>query len=333
MEKIIYYPGCIAESCSRQLDKATREVMKKLGIEYELVPEMNCCGSVNLRAKDSFLNLVMNGRNFALAEKLGLNIVTICNTCLNVMTDANKRLIEDSFLRQKVNSILKENNLHYSGGLKIKHLLWYLLEDYGIDSLRRQTQVDLAGLKVAPFYGCHIIRPQKLLGVDHQFDKNDLDVLITGLGANLTDHRMKYSCCGFHVHKICDRQVSSMTESIHASSCKAQANVIVTPCTECHYVLDLYAGKVKSKDRIPCLYFTQLLGLALGMNEKELELGKNFLSLKNVLQLIKGKKAKDIEPQPLKEEKAQSSERATQKDEEIDEGFDLDTARKKVMHR
>ena len=330
MEKIIYFPGCIAESCSRHLDKVTRDVMKKLGIEYEFLPEMNCCGSVHLKEENAFLNLVANGRNFAIAEKLGLNIVTTCNTCLNIMTEANKKLVEDPFLRQKVNNLLKENNLHYSGGLRIKHLLWYLLEDYGIDNLQNHAQIELSALKIAPFYGCHILRPSKLLSLDHSFEKNDLNALIMGLGANLADHTMKGSCCGFHIHKIGEKQVCAMAESIHSSSFSAQANLIVTPCTECHYVLDLYANKAKNK--VPVLHFTQLLGLALGMNEKELELGKNFLDAKKILQLVKGKNARKIDKQ-AKDEKAPAQVRSPGKNEEIDEGFDLDTARKKIMKR
>jgi len=202
MEKLKYalYTGCTARESTPELLKSTLAVAEKLGIELELLDEASCCGASHLQDFDDHLSLVLNTRNICYAEKQEKTMVTLCNTCQLNTNMTKDRIDNDPELKAKVNADLKEVGLEYRGVSDVKHFLYAILDDYGLDNLAKKITKPLKNFNVAPFYGCHNIRPSEL----HQNDENayapdSLDRLIEVCGGTSVDYEEKNKCCGFHV--------------------------------------------------------------------------------------------------------------------------------------
>ena len=173
--KYAFYPGCVSRGACPELYSATIEVCQMLGIELdaESMASASCTGSGVLQEKNQRLGDTLNARNFALAERSGLPLMTICSTCQGVMAQANKRLLEDEGYLAEINADLAEEGLEYKGTVEPKHLLWILIEEVGIDTLKSMVVRPLEGFKVAPFYGCYIVRPSAALGFDEHPERQE----------------------------------------------------------------------------------------------------------------------------------------------------------------
>lgn len=288
--KFAYFPGCAALETVKEGSKASLKVAQKLGIELVDVPEFTCCGAGVLHEEDEDFSLAINARNFAIAEKMGLDIVTICNTCCLTMLQEKKVLDSSKEKRDKINAILKEHGHVYRGSVKIKHLLWVIVEDFGLDKLKEKIINPLKDLKVAPFYGCHIVRPFNLLGFEPEQNPLSLERLITTVGAQSINFRERLSCCGFHILLVEEDVSLRMTANILNSTVEAGADCIVTPCTLCHINLDAYQEMCQIKTdnvfNMPVLHLAQLIGLAMGMSHRELSLGNHFISTNKILEKV-----------------------------------------------
>ena len=197
--KFAYYPGCSAKSTCPELDISMKAVAKKLGLELAELDMAACTGARELRDSNEELFLTLNARTLALAEKLERNVITVCATCLLNLVEVNDRLRRDAELRAKINRNLAEVGLQYRGESEVTHLLWVLLRDIGAETLAKRIVRPLQGLRVAPFYGCHILRPKDVLGFDDPDSPTSLDTLIRLLGAEPVTYDGKKRCCGFHV--------------------------------------------------------------------------------------------------------------------------------------
>ena len=175
--KYAYFPGCAAKATAREANNATRAVAEHLGIELVEFSGFSCCGAGVLHEERPNLGLAINARNFAIAEKAGLDIVTICNTCQLTMLKSKQGLDDNEDVRERANKRLAEFDLEYTGKIKIRHLLGVLMDDFGLDNLREKVQQQLQGLNIAPFYGCHMLRPKELLDPDGSRDPNSLERL------------------------------------------------------------------------------------------------------------------------------------------------------------
>ena len=287
--KYAFYPGCVARGATPELYVATIEVCAKLGIELETtaLEGASCTGSGVLQEKNLRLGDTLNARTFAMGERSGLPIMTICSTCQGVMGQAEKRL-EDAEYRASVNEDIAEEGLEYKAQGKARHLLWILLEDYGIDKLKAQIVRPLTGLKIAPFYGCYLVRPEDALAFDANPDrKNSLEMIIEAVGAEVADFPGKTACCGFPILTI--NQTNSMKMvSNHTLAAKQEGAVaMVTPCPLCHLNLDGYqptaSKQVGRPIDLPILHLPQLLGLALGIEPEVLRLNKHIIETDKVL--------------------------------------------------
>ena len=285
MSKLKYalYTGCTARESTPELLKSTLAVAKKLDIELVLLDEASCCGASHLQDFDDFLSLVLNTRNICYAEKLGLNMVTICNTCqLNTIT-AKDRLDNDEELKAKVNVELKKVGLEYKGTSTIKHFVYAVKDDLGIDALKAKVKKPLSNFNIAPFYGCHNIRPSKLqaevTGNENPYNPKSLDILIEAIGGTSVDYQMKNRCCGFHVDLQAPETSNKMTGNALLDAMDNDADFIVTPCPLCHLNMDVKqktAGKTVGRDiNLPILHFPQMIGLALGLDSETLGLKHN----------------------------------------------------------
>jgi len=257
-------------------------VADKLGIKIEILEEASCCGASHLQDFDEFLAHVLNARNICYAEKLGLTMITICNTCqLNSMMTKHA-LDKDPELKARVNEKLAEVGLEYKGTSDIKHFLYAIIHDFGLENLKAKVKVPLSQFNIAPFYGCHNIRPSELHGKsngnENSYNPTSLDDLILALEGNPVDYEHKNKCCGFHVELQANHASEVLAGNAMVDAIDNDADLMVTPCPLCHLKMDTYqdsVGKVMGRDvELPVLHMPQMVALALGCNEKEI--GLNF---------------------------------------------------------
>ena len=288
--KYAFYPGCVSLGACPELFASTVEVAKRLGIEldYEPMRGASCTGSGVLQEKNLRLGDTLNARTFAMAEQSGLPLLTICSTCQGVMSQANVRLKGDPEYLASINEDLAEEGLEYEGTADPKHLLWVIDEEIGIDKLKEQVVRPLEGFKVAPFYGCYIVRPSDALDFDEHPERQDsLERLIEAVGASVVDFAGKTACCGFPIATI-NQPASFKMVSNHTGTAKELgADAMVTPCPLCHLNLDGYQPQAASAANmnidLPIMHLPQLIGLAMGIDPKDLRLNKHIVSTKRML--------------------------------------------------
>jgi len=289
--KYAFFPGCVSKGACPELYQSVMQVYPKLGIALEEMTTASCTGAGVLQEKDEKLGDVLNARTFALAEKQGLPIMTICSTCQGVMSQANHRLTTQPAYLEEVNETLQEEGLTYRGTTTIKHFLWILLEDVGEDVLRQRITKPLTGLRAAPFYGCYIQRPTEALGFEEHPDRGkSLERIIEILGAEIVDFPGKTRCCGLPILTI--NKVNSLSMvATHTLDAKSHgADIMVTPCPLCHLNLDGMQSQAANQENttinLPILHLPQLLGLAMGMDSKSVGLNRNLISATRALQKI-----------------------------------------------
>ncbi|MBI2846296.1 MAG: CoB--CoM heterodisulfide reductase iron-sulfur subunit B family protein [Chloroflexi bacterium] len=286
--KYAFYPGCVSKGGCPELYTSTTAVAQKLGLELVELKEAACTGAGVLNEKNPELADTLNARTFAMAERLGLPIMTICSTCQGVMTQTNHKLQSDKSYLAKVNSNLAGEGFEYKGGTLIKHLLWILVEDMGLEKLKTLVSRPLKGLKVAPFYGCYILRPSSVLGYDeHPARMTYIEQVVSILGGESVDYTGKTKCCGFPILTINERNSVAMVGD-HTIEAKSKgADCMVTPCPLCHLNLDGYQPKASAqkgaKIDLPVLHLPQLIGLAMGFEPKALGLQRHIVSARGVI--------------------------------------------------
>ncbi len=280
MLRYAYLPGCSAESSSLEYDMSTRAVCKKLGIELVDIP-FNCCGTHIVEEFNEKAWLALNARNLALAEELGLDVVTICSSCFFNMKKA-KAMLEREEVKSEVNEVLERIGKRYEGNVEVKHILGVLVDDYGIDGIIRNVE-RLVEVKASPYYGCLIVRPEEIVRFDNAEDPKKMEKLLENLGCEIADNPFKTDCCGAPIMLIDKeshlRMVKRILEGAEGADC------IVTVCPLCHYALDV-GQAVLGMPKIPVLHVTQIVGLALGIEEKELGLDKNITPTEKLLEKV-----------------------------------------------
>lgn len=293
MKKLKYalFTGCTAKQSTPEQMMSTLAVAKKLDIELVELTEASCCGASHLQDYDDFLSLVLNARNIAYAEKHGLTMVTICNTCQLNTAMTKHRLDKNPELKAKVNEKLAEVGLEYKGTSNIIHFLYAIIDDFGLDKIKKMVVKPLSEFNIAPFYGCHNIRPSELHDESHNQKENpynptSLDDLIIACGGMNVDYEEKNKCCGFHVELQAPRTAAVLTGTAIAGATDQNADMMVTPCPLCHLKLDTQTkGASEAIGRevsLPVLHMQQMVGLALGCSPAELGLkhhvtGVNFV--------------------------------------------------------
>ncbi|MDD2698101.1 MAG: CoB--CoM heterodisulfide reductase iron-sulfur subunit B family protein [Arcobacteraceae bacterium] len=285
MEKLKYalYTGCTARESTPELLKSTMAIANKLGIELVLLDEASCCGASHLQDFDDMLSLVLNARNICYAEKLGLTMVTICNTCQLNTSLTKERLDSDSELKAKVNAKLAEVGLEYKGTSEVKHFLYALQDDYGYENIASQVTNPMEDINIASFYGCHNIRPSHLQhknnGGENSYKPVSLDNLVKALGGNAVDYESKNKCCGFHVELQNPTTANKLSAIAMMDAIDNNADMIVTPCPLCHLRMDVQQHNISKQAgrdiNIPVLHLPQMVGIALGISSKELGLNHN----------------------------------------------------------
>jgi len=283
------YTGCTARESTPELLMSTMAVAKKLGIELVLLDEASCCGASHLQDFDDFLSLVLNARNICYAEKQNLPMLTICNTCQLNSVMTKERLDSDEDLKSQVNEKLAEVGLEYKGTSSVRHFLYAIIDDYGLDKLAEKVEKPLSDFNVAAFYGCHNIRPSHLhnrqnaisdeYNGENPYNPTSLDRLIEALQGKSVDYDSKNRCCGFHADLQAPKTANRLTGTALLDAMDNNADMMVTPCPLCHLNMDVkqhVAAKEMGRDiALPILHLPQLIGLALGIDPEELGLQHN----------------------------------------------------------
>jgi succinate dehydrogenase cytochrome b subunit len=289
--KVAYWPGCVSRGFTPELHGSMAAVAPKLDIELIELDRANCCGAGVIAEHNQELVDSLNARTFALAQGVegALGMMNICSTCQGAQSECQERLDADTAYRQHINEHLEPEGLAYERNASWwnKNFLWLLVEDIGIDNLRERVVRPLSGLRVAPFYGCYIVRPRSRLGYERYPDRDRyIEMVIEAIGATPVDYAGKHKCCGFPLITM-NRATSLRQAGRHiADAIDADADCMVTPCPLCHLNLDLQqpdAEKYVERDLgMPVLHFPQLVGLALGLEPKELGMNKHVVKTNDV---------------------------------------------------
>ncbi|MBE9039436.1 CoB--CoM heterodisulfide reductase iron-sulfur subunit B family protein [Oscillatoriales cyanobacterium LEGE 11467] len=292
MPKYAYFPGCVAQGACRELYQSTEALAAALGIELVELKKAACCGSGTFKEESQLLEDTVNARNIALAEELNLPLLTHCSTCQGVIGHVDERLKDqknnDPSYLDRVNGLLaKEHCSPYRGTTEVKHLLWALVADYGLEAISKRVRRQLSGLKCAAFYGCYLLRAQTHLPYDDPHNPQSMENLFETLGATPVRYRGRTQCCGWPLSSYATDQSFKMAGTHIQEALDAGADCMVTPCPLCHLNLDSRQPEVEKVIQqplgLPVLHLPQLVGLALGIEPQKLGLERHIVSTQPVL--------------------------------------------------
>ena len=288
--KVAYWPGCVSRGFTPELHGSMEKVAPLLDIE--LVPlDRACCTGAGVIAEHSQeLADSLNARTFALAQQIADAdlMMNICSTCQGAQSESQERLDASAEYRDIINANLEPEGLTYHEKITNKNFLWVLVEEIGLDNLKSMVKRPLTDLRVGPFYGCYIVRPTDRLGIDRENPRDSyLEQVIETLGGTTVDYAGSQKCCGFPIITM-NKQASLKQAGTHlADATDADADCLVTPCPLCLLNLDLQqplAGPVVGRElQMPVLHLPQLVGLALGLDPKELGLTKHVVKPTSVI--------------------------------------------------
>ncbi len=287
MKEFAYFPGCSLEKMASSYHMSALETTKALDIKLKELDDWNCCGATTYFYIDELLAYTLCARNLAIAEKTGLDLVAPCSACYKNMYFTAAHMRKDPDLAEHINFALEEDNLQFNGNVNVKHLIEVFAYDIGPEALKSKVTNPLTGIRIAPYYGCQIVRPQK--------DKEDVEQpqffedIMSAIGATPVNYPLKMRCCGGSLMISSRTAALAMSRNLLQSAVDNNTTVIATACPLCQVNLEVYQQQVNQEFgtnfSIPVLYFTQLVGLALGIPQKKLGIGKEFIdSMPSLLQ-------------------------------------------------
>ena len=273
--KIPYFPGCSLKTYASSFEKSAIATGKKLDIEFVEIPRWNCCGVVSSLTSDDLMHHLAPVRNMIrILEMQQENSVdtdnkmlTLCSMCMNTLKRSNQRMQNNPEDLSTINDFMYKEEQDYDGSISVVHYL-EVLKEYGFDNLAKKIELPLKGLKVAPYYGCMLIRPKEV-GIDDAEEPVIMENLITAMGGDPVEWRAKKTCCGSYLTVNKQDIVIKLTSKILEDARENGADVIITSCPLCMFNLDSRQNLIKEKnpdfEPVPVMYFTQLLALALGL--------------------------------------------------------------------
>ena len=275
------YPGCSLEGASATYDRSLRKVMELLGHHLVELEDWNCCGATMYMSVKEMVALSVSARNLALAERIGDTLIAPCSACYTTLQKTNRYLRELPELREEVNQALAEGGLRYDLTVKVRHPLDIIVNSIGVESVVRRAELDLGGLKIAPYYGCQIVRPEP--GFDDRDWPTSMDDLFNALGGRCVYFPDRVRCCGGMLATTYPEVGDELTCNIVECAVKNGAEVILTTCPLCQMNLETIPDQ-----GIPVLCFTQLLGIALGASPREMDLHRSLIPLGEPLGVLAG---------------------------------------------
>ncbi|ADD08785.1 CoB--CoM heterodisulfide reductase iron-sulfur subunit B family protein [Candidatus Aciduliprofundum boonei] len=290
-KKIMFYPGCTLKGVAKNLEDSTVESARVLGYDFIELPGWTCCGAVYGLAQDSVKFTIANVRNLIKAQNYGKEIddnrlVAVCSMCYNNLRRAHIDVMKN---RDKLETLdlFMDEEANYEGNINVLHYLQFLKDDVGFDKIAEKVKKPLKGLKVAPYYGCLLLRPEEI-AIDDREDPHILEDLLKILGAEVVDYPLKNECCGSY-HTVDKKEiVSERTYKLVSVAKEMGADVIATSCPLCFFNLDKRQEIAKNKhndfEYMPIVYFTQLMAIAFGLTSQDvLHFDKHYISPEEVL--------------------------------------------------
>ena len=282
--KYQYFPGCSLKGTGRAYEESFLAVFRALGVEISELDDWNCCGATAYMSVDETKSYALAGRNLCIAERETPDVIAPCSACYLVLNKTMQGLRDHPELRRKVTGALAAGGLDYKGTAKVRHPLDVLVNDVGLDKITKRVTRPLTGLKLAPYYGCQVVRP--FATFDDQHNPVTMDKLIAASGAECVTWPLKTRCCGGSLTGTVPEAGLRLAYIILKEAKKRGAQAIVTPCPLCQFNLDGYQDLIARKYEridIPVLYFTQVVGLAMGLSASELGIKRGIISAGTVL--------------------------------------------------
>ena len=284
--KLSYYPGCTLKTKARNLEIPALAALDILGIPCEELPRWNCCGAVYSLADDDLIHVVAPVRDLIRVKEQGNDtVITLCSMCYNTLARANELMKSDEEKRNTINAFMDEEP-DYFGDVKVFHFLDYIRDEYGLDKLKEKVTNPMNGLKLAPYYGCTLLRPKEI-ALDSPDNPVLLHKFMEALGAEVTDFGKSTECCGSYQVLGNPDAALNVSHGILMDAVNAGAEALVLTCPLCDYNLsrrqDLMLGKFEDAKDIPVFYFSQLLALALGVSFEKCHLEMNRASAQEIL--------------------------------------------------
>ncbi len=280
--KYAYYPGCSLKGTGRAYEESLLPVLKHLGVELQELDDWNCCGATAYMAVDEGKACVAAARNLAIAEKTGLQqMVAPCSACYLVLNKAQHYMHDYPAMRELVQRALGVVRLNCHCDTPVRHPLDVLLNDVGLEAIKQKVVRPLKGLKVAPYYGCQIVRPYATF--DDQANPTSMDRLLEALGATVVRWPLKTKCCGGSLTGTLPEAGLRLSYILLKEAIKRGADVIATVCPLCQFNLDAYHPKIAARWEpvpIPTVYFSQLMGLAFGLPADQVVLNRGMVPMK-----------------------------------------------------
>lgn len=285
--KYAYYPGCSLESSSVAYDVSVREVADVLDIALVELDDWNCCGATEFLAQDELTANAVIARNLALVGPEFDQLVAPCAACYLNLKKTDHLMCTNPEMGAKINEALAAGGLnHRAGRVQVRHILDVIHADVGQTAIRDKVVRPLTGLRVAPYYGCQLVRPFD--DIDNSEQPTKLDELFAWLGAEVVHYPVKTYCCGGHMTQISEPQAFELIRRILQSAADDDADMIACLCPMCQLNLDAYQGRVnrhfRANFKIPIVFFTQLMGIAFGIDPRKLGFGKEIVAALPVLE-------------------------------------------------
>jgi heterodisulfide reductase subunit B len=291
MKKFAYYPGCSCEKMAISYNQSSLETTSMLGIELQELEDWNCCGATTYFHVDQLLANTLIARNLAIAEKEGLDFVAPCSACYKNAYFTNEYMKEDEDLAEHINFALAQDNLHFDGTINVHHIIEIFSNEVGPEEIKKKVTNPLKDLKIAPYYGCQIVRPRK--NGENLENPQFFEEIIAAMGAEPVDFAERLRCCGASLIMTSRHAALGLVRVLLQNAVNSGADIIATACPLCQVNLECYQTQVNEEFgtnfSMPVLYFTQLLGLALGIPRKRLGIGKELISAGPIFSKIMGK--------------------------------------------
>jgi heterodisulfide reductase subunit B2 len=282
--KVPYFPGCTLNTSGKGFDNAVRASSAAVGLELVELPDWNCCGATYPLIIDNMLELAAPAAILVNARAHGDMVTTACTTCYNVLKRANKFIREHKDERERINAFIEAE---YAGEVEVKDIVHLLRDDIGFDVVREKVKQPLEGLKVASYYGCMVLRPPAEVAYDDPDHPMSLDDLMSALGATAVDFPHKNECCGAYLAVEAPLITQEMVYTILHSAQIAGAEAIVTNCPLCQFNLDKQQAEMRkvhaSYRSMPVFYFSQLMGLALGLDAADYGWERHYIDARPML--------------------------------------------------